>query len=246
MALTKKQRRKLRQENVLTRENTFTENFRISPHIQAKTFSQKRAANAWADGKNLIMSGCAGTGKTFMALKFAIDSVMANGTQERVHIFRSAVPSRDIGHMPGDERDKMSYYEGPYHGLCNNLFERDNAYSILKARGLIKFESTSYLRGLTYDDSIMVVDEFQNMSGRELHTLITRVGDNARIIFCGDVDQTDLLKRAERDGYADFVRILDAMEQFEHIEFGPNDVVRSGLVQDYIRKRAELKVGAGW
>ena len=159
---------------------------------------------------------------------------------EKIYIVRSLVSTREIGFLPGDHEDKSSYYQIPYKHMVKYMFQmQDDAafemlYSNLKAQGTIDFWSTSFIRGTTFDNSILIVDEFQNLNFHELDSIITRVGENSKIMFCGDASQTDLTKTNERNGIVDFMKVIRAMPSFEMIEFGIDDIVRSGLVKEYI------------
>ena len=113
-------------------------------------------------------------------------------------------------------------------------------YGNLRSQDTIKFWSTSFLRGTTLDNSIIIVDEFQNLNFHELDSIITRVGENSKIMFCGDASQSDLTKSNERNGIHDFMNILRKMESFDIIEFEVGDIVRSGLVKEYILAKQSI------
>ena len=241
--LTKRQKRVLRQQGVLDSNNQLGQRFGIKDEVLPKTKTQEFAFDAWDDGYNLMLHGIAGTGKTFLALYFSISEVLAkNSYYKKVYVIRSVVPSRDMGFLPGNQKDKMKVYESPYYDICTKLFKRGDAYEILKQRANIEFVSTSYLRGSTFDDCILVVDEVQNMSDQELHTVMTRVGENCRIIFCGDVKQDDLTseRKKEVSGLRNFMKIIAKMKEFQFIEFTAKDIVRSDLVKSYIIHRDSL------
>jgi phosphate starvation-inducible protein PhoH len=163
-----------------------------------------------------------------------------HGDQNKVIILRSVVPTRDMGFLPGSAKDKAKVYEAPYYSICNELFGRGDAYEILKTKGIVDFQTTSFIRGTTFSDCIVVVDEMQNMTYQELDSVITRIGDNCKIIFSGDFKQTDLLKDAERNGLLNFMKILKHMNLFDCIEFTKEDIVRSKLVKSYIIAKEEL------
>ena len=241
--LTKKQRRTLRQQGILSEDNSVTSAFGVDKKITPMTDNQRIAFESWDDGYNLMLHGIAGTGKTFLGLYFAINEVMrSNSRYKRVFIIRSTVPTRDQGFMPGTQKQKESVYEEPYYEITNKLFGRGDAYQILKQKQLVQFASTSYLRGCTFEDCIIVVDEVQNMSAGELHTVMTRVGENSRIVFCGDVKQDDLTseRKKEMSGLRDFMSIISRMREFDFIEFQVDDIVRSKLVKSYIIERDRL------
>ena len=242
--LTKRQKRVLRQQGVLDENNNLGKGFKIKD-IDPMTDTQEDAFDAWDDGFNLMLHGMAGTGKTFLALYFSLSEIFEqNSYYNKLFIIRSVVPSRDMGFLPGSQKEKMKVYEGPYYDICNKLFQRGDAYEILKQRNQVEFMSTSFLRGETFDDCILVVDEVQNMSDQELHTVMTRVGENCRIIFCGDVKQDDLTSERynEHSGLANFMKIIDRMKEFKFVEFEANDIVRSALVKSYIIQRDKLNL----
>jgi len=193
------------------------------------------------EGKNLFAYGAAGTGKTFVVLYNALKEVLSEDTPYRkIYIVRSLVSTREIGFLPGDHEDKSSLYQIPYKNMVKYMFELPSdsdfemLYGNLKQQETISFWSTSFIRGTTIDDAIVIVDECQNLNFHELDSIITRVGENAKIMFCGDASQSDLTKSNERNGILDFVRIIQQMESFDLIEFGVDDIVRSGLVKEYL------------
>ena len=209
--------------------------------IEPLTVNQKTFFESYDDGKQLIAYGAAGTGKTFIALYNALRDVLNENTEyEKVYIVRYLVATREIGFLPGDHDDKAALYQIPYKNMVKYMFEMPSdadfemLYGNLKTQETIKFWSTSFLRGTTLDNAVIIVDEFQNLNFHELDSIMTRVGENSRIVFCGDATQTDLLKTNERNGIIDFMSILRKMESFDLIEFGIDDIVRSGLVKEYL------------
>ena len=239
--LTKRQKRVLKQEGVLEGSgNKLTSRFSIKGGIAPMTDNQRKAFESWGDGNNLMLHGIAGTGKTFLGLYFALSSVLHKRSEfEKVYVVRSTVPTRDQGFMPGSQKQKEAVYEAAYVDIAQELFDRNDAYNILKQKDLIRFTSTSFLRGTTFRDCIVVVDEVQNMSDQELHTVMTRVGENCRIIFCGDVKQDDLTseRKKEMSGLRLFMKVIKKMKEFNFIEFEASDIVRSKLVKSYIIER---------
>ncbi len=209
--------------------------------IDPLTENQKKLFNSYASQKHLVAYGCAGTGKTFITLYNALKEVLNERTPyEKVYIVRSLVATREIGFLPGSYEDKSDIYQIPYKNMVKYMFqmpsdsEFEMLYGNLKAQETIKFWSTSFLRGTTLDNAIVIVDEFQNANFHELDSIITRVGENTKICFCGDASQSDLQKANERNGIVDFMTILRKMPSFDIIEFGVDDIVRSGLVKEYI------------
>lgn len=209
--------------------------------IKPVTDNQKAAFNAYKDKKNLFLYGAAGTGKTFISLYLALkDALNPETTQECVYLVRSAVPTREIGFLPGDEEDKTALFQVPYQNMVQFMFEQPNEqafnmlYDRLKNQGSLMFMTTSFLRGITLDNAIIIVDESQNLNFHELDTIITRVGQDSKIIFCGDFFQTDLQKNSEKEGLQVFMNILSPMDEFKLIEYTIGDIVRSGLVRSYL------------
>ena len=194
---------------------------------------------AFESTKNLVLHGVAGTGKTYISCYLAFDD-MTKGNYEKLVIIRSAVPTRDMGFLPGSDKEKAAVYEEPYKDLAVELFQRGDAYELLKTKRLVHFMTTSFIRGVTLKDAVIIIDECQNMSFHELDSIITRVGSNCRVIFCGDFRQSDLTKSAERQGIKDFLRVLEEMDAFDMIDFEIADIVRSKFVKDYIIAKTEL------
>ena len=214
--------------------------------IQPITDNQKVLFDSYKEGKNIIAYGAAGTGKTFITLYNALKDVLDENTPyERIYIVRSLVATREIGFLPGDYEDKSDIYQVPYKHMVKYMFQMssdadfDMLYGNLRAQDTIKFWSTSFLRGTTLDNAIVIVDEFQNLNFHELDSIITRIGEDSKIYFCGDATQTDLQKTNERNGIVDFMKIIRSMPSFNSIEFGINDIVRSGLVKEYLIAKLE-------
>ena len=215
--------------------------------IEPLTNNQRKLFDSYAEGKHLVAYGCAGTGKTFISLYNALRDVLDETTPyEQIYIVRSLVATREIGFLPGDHEDKSSLYQIPYKNMVKYMFQMPSdpdfemLYGNLKSQETIKFWSTSFVRGTTLDNSIIIVDEFANLNFHELDSIITRVGENSRIVFCGDAEQSDLIKSNERNGIVDFMSILRKMPSFEIIEFDVDDIVRSGLCKEYLIAKHEL------
>ena len=217
--------------------------------IEPLTSNQKLLFNAYAENKNIVAYGCAGTGKTFITLYNAIKDVLSQTTPyEKIYIVRSLVATREIGFLPGDHEDKSTLYQIPYKHMVKYMFEMSSdadfemLYGNLKTQGTIDFWSTSFIRGTTFDNAIIIVDEYQNLNFHELDSIMTRVGQDSKIMFCGDATQSDLTKTNERNGIMDFMRVLRIMPSMDIIEFGVEDIVRSGLVKEYILSKMELNL----
>tara|TARA_R100001443_G_scaffold8261_4_gene17579 strand:- start:887 stop:1639 length:753 start_codon:yes stop_codon:yes gene_type:complete len=215
--------------------------------IEPLTENQKLLYSAYAEDKNLIAYGVAGTGKTFITLYNALQDVLDPHTPyEKIYLVRSLVSTREIGFLPGDHEDKSFLYQIPYKNMVKYMFEMPSEadfemlYGNLKAQDTISFWSTSFIRGTTFDKAIIIVDEFQNLNFHELDSIITRVGENSKIMFCGDATQSDLIKTNERNGIIGFMEILRNMSSVNIVEFGVEDIVRSGLVKEYILTKLEM------
>ena len=209
--------------------------------ITPMTFAQRQVFESYNQGYNLMLHGCAGTGKTFISAYLAIRDIMDKvDGKTQLHIIRSVVPTRDMGFLPGTLAEKAKAYEAPYIPIFGDLFGRGDAYDILKKKTKVNFETTSFIRGLTFDDSIIIVDEAQNLTFHELDSVITRIGDNSRIIFCGDFTQSDFKWKDEQQGIVEFMKIVSRMKSFDSVEFQRQDIVRSDLVKDYICTKLDL------
>ena len=222
------------------KKNNNGHNTPINSHFELRTIkpltaNQEATFDAYKQGYNLMLHGYAGTGKTYCALYLALSDILSGKSEyERVIVIRSVVPSRDMGFLPGSIKDKIKVYEEPYKEICDDLFGRGDGYDILKMKGIVQFTTTSYLRGLTFNNAIVILDESQNLSFQECDTVMTRMGDESRLIVCGDFRQTDLTKPHEREGVTQLMKITRKINTFEHVEFEKEDIVRSGLVRSYI------------
>lgn len=209
--------------------------------IYPLTHNQEIFFNLYRKGHNaMLLHGVAGTGKTYIAMYNAFQEILGEDSEvKKLIIVRSAVPSRDIGFLPGNEKDKVEVYSQPYQEICEELFPRfgNKAYTKLKEQNLVNFMVTSYVRGLTLDNCIVIVDEAQNLNDMELNSIMTRVGQNTKIIFCGDFRQTDLNRKHDISGLKKFIQITNHMQSFRHVEFQVEDIVRSQLVKEYIIAR---------
>lgn len=215
--------------------------------INPITDNQQKLFDAYAQGKNIVAHGSAGTGKSFNVLYNALREVLNERTSyEKIYILRSLVQVREIGFLPGGHEDKSALFEIPYKNMVKYMFKMpteedfEMLYGNLKNQGTLSFWSTSFLRGTTFDNAIIIVDEFQNANFHENDSVITRVGENCKIMFCGDASQSDLVRQNERNGIHDFMKILRTMPSFEFIEFGIEDVCRSGLVKEYLLAKHKI------
>ena len=218
--------------------------------VKPLTENQEKLFDDYKKGKNIFAYGAAGTGKTFIFLYNALKEVLNERTPyEKIYIVRSLVSTREIGFLPGDHEDKSALYQIPYKNMVKYMFEMPSdadfemLYGNLKAQSTISFWSTSFIRGTTFDNAILIIDECQNLNFHELDSIITRVGENTKIMLCGDASQSDLTKTYERNGILDFIKIIRSMEdEFGITEFGVNDIVRSGLVKKYIATKLALNI----
>ena len=218
--------------------------------VKGITKNQTEVIKEYKKGKCLFLYGSAGTGKTFITLYHALKEVLDPKTPyQRVYVVRSLMPTREIGFLPGDEEDKSALYQVPYDNMVRFMFKMptedqfDFLYDRLRQQGSLMFLSTSFLRGITLDNAIIIVDECQNLNFHELDTIMTRVGQDSKIMFCGDFDQSDLSKEREREGLGNFMKIINEMKEFHLCEFDIGDIVRSGLVRSYIVQKYNTGLG---
>jgi phosphate starvation-inducible PhoH-like protein len=233
----KRRIRKEKQKNRNFKPVSEALNFSLS-EIKPLTENQRKAFAAYKEGMHLMMHGIAGTGKTFLSFYLSLNDLLKPDTNyNKIFIIRSVVPTRDMGFLPGSNKEKTKVYEAPYYAICSELFGRADAYEYLKTKGLIEFMSTSFIRGITLNDCIVVVDECQNMDWGELSSIITRIGNNCKILFCGDYRQSDFRNR-EKDSKKDIVNFMKVLQNmnsfFSFIEFQSDDIVRSALVKKFI------------
>jgi len=229
--ITRKDKRQQRNNQEAIKEKL---NFTLKK-INPLTENQKRTFGAYNINKHLLLIGTAGTGKSFLSIYLGMQDIMEQKTHEKMIIIRSVVPTRDMGFLPGSNKEKSKVYEAPYYAIFSELFGRGDAYEYLKNKNLVEFMTTSFVRGIT------IVDEFQNMTASELHSVFTRIGKNCRVVFAGDIKQNDFTYKREQSGFGDFFKVLDKMRDFSIIEFDRNDIVRSDLVKSYIIAREKLE-----
>ena len=237
-------KRKQRAQNGDNNQQSLDQSFRLKK-ITPMTDTQSDTFDAYFENYNLFLYGCAGTGKTFISLYLALKEVLnPNSPYRKVYMVRSSVPSRDMGFMPGTKAEKMSVYEAPYISMINDLFGRGDAYQVATQKNVFEMLSSSFLRGITLENCIVIADEIQNYSFQELDTLTTRPGNNCRMIMCGDVEQNDLIRnKYDTTGLPKFMKIVELMDSFEFIEFMPGDIVRSGFVKEYILAKRRIEQG---
>jgi phosphate starvation-inducible protein PhoH len=242
--LTRREKRLLRQQGKEPKENYQEKiNFHLK-HFHPLTDNQRLAFNSFEDDKNLMLHGIAGTGKSFMALYLSLKQILSDPecVYKKVVIVRSVVPTRDMGFLPGSDKEKTKVYEAPYYAICTELFGRGDSYEYMKKRNVIEFISTSFIRGITLNDCIVIVDEMQNATLHELDSVITRIGHNCKVVFCGDFRQSDFTRDHERSGLTDFMRVVKNMKSFDLIEFEAKDIVRSSLVKEYIILKDKMRI----
>jgi phosphate starvation-inducible PhoH-like protein len=228
----------------MKKNNSLTVSLDELEKIEPITDNQKKAFDSWDKGYNLILTGSAGTGKTFIALYNAFKEMLDKPElYRRIMIMRSMVPTRDAGHLPGTKEEKEDPYKVPYKSICDEIFGYKGAYGKLTTANKLTFETTSYIRGATFDQTIIVVDEMQNLNFHELDSVITRVGNDCKIIFCGDYLQSDFKYKDDKDGIIKFISIVEQMRFFRVINFGWEDIVRSDLVRDYIMTKEMMNIG---
>lgn len=238
--ISRKERRKLKENNTVLEKL----NFKLK-HIEPLTENQRLVYSAFNQGKNLMLHGIAGTGKSFLSIYLSLKQILSETSEyKKLIIVRSVVPTRDMGFLPGNTKEKAKVYEAPYYAICSELFERSDAYDYFKNKNIIEFISTSFIRGITLNDSIIIVDEMANCTLHELDSVITRIGKNCKIIFCGDFRQSDFLKDYEKNGLHDFMKIIKHMKNFQFVDFQKEDIIRSEIVKDYIIQKDKLGITA--
>lgn len=229
-----------KRQNAATPKGLLNSSAKVIDNLGPRNPRQKDAFSAWEDDKNLILDGPAGTGKTFLGLLMSIREVMGKKDIGHVKIVRSAVPTRDIGFLPGRKEEKEEEYKAPYKPLVNQMFGRGDAYDLLEKGGIIQFTTTSHLRGQNFDNCVIMIDEVQNMTRHEILTILTRVGDNVRIILCGDTGQSDLGPK-EESGYEFVKKVLHLTGHFHSVLFGVDDIERSGFVKALYKAMAKTR-----
>lgn len=240
--LTRKEKRLLRQGK--SQEPKLEKiNFNLK-HFDPLTQNQRLTFDSFAKNKNLMLHGIAGTGKSFMAMYLSLKQILKEPDclYNKIVIVRTVVPTRDMGFLPGNSKEKTKVYEAPYYAICSELFGRGDSYDYLKNKGIVEFISTSFIRGITLNDCIVIVDEMQNATLHELDSVITRIGHNCKVIFCGDFRQSDFTREHEKNGLTDFMRVVRNMRSFDLIEFDANDIVRSALVKEYIILKDRMRI----
>ena len=202
--------------------------------VEPITEAQREMFASFMQGQNVVACGSAGTGKTYVATYLALQEVFAQ-RKNKVVFVRSAVPTRQIGHLPGDLNEKSLVYTTPFKQIVDDLCENGTAYNILTTKGVIEFMTTSFIRGITLDNCIIIFDEFQSSGWHELASVVSRCGKNTQIVFCGDTKQNDLItNKHDVSGLSNFMKVADDMEEFDIVKFYPQDIVRSGLVKSFI------------
>ena len=241
--LTKKERRIRRQSGEGEEGATqISERLNFSlKQIRPLTDNQRLTFESYDQDKHLLLVGTAGTGKSFLSIYLGMTDIMERKTHNKMIIVRSVVPTRDMGFLPGSNKEKSKVYEAPYYSIFSELFGRGDAYEYMKTKGMVEFITTSFVRGITINDSVIIVDEFQNMTPGELHSVFTRIGKNCKVVFAGDIKQNDLDGRKDVSGFKDFFKVIDKMKSFNVIEFNRDDIVRSDLVKEYIIAREDLE-----
>lgn len=230
----KKTKDKMQKKSRHNKKNKKTNNNNMELRkLEPITEKQEDVFYYYEKHKNILLYGSAGTGKTFISLYLSLKDQNID-KYKKIFIVRSTVPSRDQGFMPGTKDEKTRMYEMPYYSIFSELFGRGDAYECMKKTNKVMFESTSYMRGVTLDNCVIIMDEVQNMNFQEIDTILTRVGKNSRVLICGDYKQTDLNKNNDKSGFKELLKVTRKMKSFKEVEFTKDDIVRSGFVKEYI------------
>ena len=240
--ISRSEKRQARQQRRSAKrsEEQKVKNTLVLKTVRPITKNQEIVFRDFSNGKNMFIHGYPGTGKSFLSVYLALNEIEKYREFEGITIIRSAVATRDQGFLKGGLAEKGQIFEQPYIEICQDLYGRGDAYEVLKKKGILDFQTTSYLRSLTRHNRLIIVDECQNMTFQELDTCITRAGEGSRVLFCGDFGQNDLNKRHDFTGILDFMNIIKKMHKhFSFVEMGVDDIVRSGLVKDYIIKKID-------
>lgn len=208
--------------------------------IQPKTEAQRLMIAGYLEGQNIVAYGSAGSGKSFIACYLALKDLQ-DKEKRKIIIVRSAVPTRDQGFLPGSLEEKSAVYQIPYVNIINELCQNGAAWEIMTKKGMIEFMTTSYIRGVTLDDAVIIIDEFQNTDPKELESVLTRVGENTQLILCGDTRQSDLERKKQESSFKWIMEVAKRMpDWFDMVRFMPCDIVRSGFVKKLIMVTEEL------
>lgn len=211
-----------------------TENFNLLG-IKPLTEGQRQMMFAFKEGLNVVAEGSAGTGKSFTATSLALERLFAKDIEKIVFV-RSAVSIRSQGHLPGTQQEKETVYTVPYKNIVNQLCQCGTAWDSLTKAGMIEFTTTTYIRGLTFDNCVMIIDEFQNMDISEMESVLTRLGENTQLIVCGDTRQNDLARKREQSCHTWLLRVAKILPKyFDVVSFTSEDVVRSKLCKAIIK-----------
>ncbi len=206
----------------------------IGMSVHGKTEAQRIMIRSYLEEYNIVAYGSAGTGKSFVSCYLALKDLF-DGKVEKIVVVRSAVQTRDMGFLPGSIDEKSLAYTLPYKAIVNEICQNGTAWDILTKKGMIEFLTTSYIRGTTLNESVVIIDEFANMTWHELNSVVTRIGKNCRLILCGDEKQCDLNLKREDSGFKNLIKVVSEMDDwFEVIKFLPEDIVRSDFVRDWI------------
>jgi len=203
-------------------------------NVTPLTEKQEDMFHAWFQGDDICAHGSAGTGKSFLSLFLACSEMLDRGEHDRIIIIRSAVQGRDMGHLPGSLEEKYAEYEAPYQAILSDLFGRKSTYADMKEAGKIEFMTTSFIRGLTFDNAIIILDEFQNCTFAEIDSVMTRVGKNSRVLVAGDDKRQCDLRHHEETGSNRMISAFKKMGEFSTIEFNTEDVVRSAYAKSWL------------
>jgi phosphate starvation-inducible PhoH-like protein len=200
--------------------------------VVPKNISQKHYLNALLKDDVVFGIGPAGTGKTYLAIAVALQSLL-NGEVDRIVVTRPAVEAGEaLGFLPGDLEEKILPYLRPLYDAMEDMVGKEDTNKMME-RGLIEVAPLAYMRGRTLSKAFVILDEAQNSTSEQMMMFLTRLGSDSKMIITGDITQVDL-PRSKKSGLKMASKVLEAVDRIKIFYFKENDVVRHPLVRKII------------
>lgn len=196
-------------------------------HWSPQTPEQKEAAQLFRTHDLLFLLGCAGSGKTHCAISLALQSIKQGHHKKLIFVRPLVEAGEKVGFLPGELNEKVQPYLGPLNHILSKV-----AFNIPK--GIVEIQTLAFMRGLTFDDCVIVADESQNMSTSQLKLLLTRMGKNCKVLVCGDQDQSDIHGRG--DDLLDVAEKLEDVQGVVIIDFYEDGILRHPLVREVVKR----------